>query len=110
MSEPADLPALLDALHAALRGGRFDDLAEIETAIRNACNRPLPVMDPLWAEQMRAKARRNDRLLAASLRGLRMAQRRIAELQAISAGYATYDDGGRVQHHRSLPPQLTRRF
>lgn len=108
MSDTAPLSDLLDSLHAALIAGKFDQLAALEQAIRDACAR-LP-RDPALAATLRAKAQRNDRLLAASLRGLRAARRRIAELQALDAGHATYDPGGRKQHLPLQAAQLSRRF
>lgn len=110
MSDASQLSALLDRLHEALRAGRFGDLPGIEAAIHAACASDSPPVDRSVAEMLRRKAQRNERLLAASLRGLRGARRRIDELQALSAGYATYDGDGRVQHHPTAAPQLTRRF
>ena len=49
-------------------------------------------------------------LLTASLRGLRAAQRRLAELRSLEQGFSTYDGAGLKHRHLQDRGALSKRF
>lgn len=93
MADCAALETILDRSREALRVGDLPALAGLaaETgaalAAAGGCDRAL-------AGRLAAKARRNERLLAAALAGVRAARRRAQELSD-QGRFSTYDAGGR---------------
>lgn len=69
---------LLDAVHGALREGRLSGLATLSDALETALA-AAAAPDRAALEQLAIKARRNARALEAAARGVRAAQRRLAE-------------------------------
>lgn len=104
------LEALLDRMQEALQGG---DLAALETLAgplaEAGATLPQP-QDRAVLERLRRKAARNDTLLTASLRGLRAAQRRLAELRSLEQGFSTYDGAGLKHRHLQDRGALSKRF
>lgn len=100
----------MDALRAALLSGDLLALAPLE-AILTAESRSLAAETPADSlARLRGKAAQNEVLLAAALRGLRSAQRRMAEIEAIQNGFSTYDHQGLRQAHSTAMGDLARRF
>lgn len=100
---------LLDRGHAALREGRFRDLADLAAALSGT----IPDLSGLDAAQLtavRTLAQRNAACLLAAGRGLRSARRRIAEIQTLAAGSTAYDRDGRRTEPSAGPRQMSRRF
>lgn len=93
MADCAALETILDRGRAALTAGDLAALAglaaETEAALAAAgrCDRAL-------ALRLAGKARRNERLIAAALAGVRAARRRAQELTD-QGRFSTYDAGGR---------------
>lgn len=102
------LDTLLDELREAVLTGDLLRLGPIEVALRD-CESNL-VADPAALQALRDKAERNRTLLLAAGRGVRLAQRRLAEIAQALSGLAFYDAQGCL--HRRNPPgqQLARRL
>ncbi|NGM44384.1 hypothetical protein G5B31_02405 [Rhodobacter sp. SGA-6-6] len=93
MADCAALETILDRSREALAAGDLAALAglaaETEAALADAgcCGRAL-------AGRLAEKARRNERLIAAALAGVRAARRRAQDLTD-QGRFSTYDAGGR---------------
>lgn len=107
--DAAALEEALMGLQAALRAGDLTQLAALLDAVTETAARGV-AGDAATLARLRATAAQNDRLLAATLRGLRSARRRLAELQAAQAGFATYDSGGRRTCHPEGTASLCKRL
>jgi hypothetical protein len=105
----AEVERLLDRVHAALMAGDLASLPVHVTALE-----ALP-MDGLAGSgagslaRLRAKADRNARCLEAAGRGLRAAQRRLAEIRAAGQTLQTYDVQGQRQALGGAAQQIARR-
>lgn len=93
---------LLDALAAATRGARFDQLPGLIAALEASLAQP-GTRPGTAAERARIRQRitENRRLLAAASDGLGTAHRRIAELTENLSTLRTYDSLGRRQAVRA---------
>lgn len=109
-SEPLDdLETLMDTLHAALRAGQIEQIADLVTQIEEKLAEVSPA-DRHLLRRLQAKANSNGQLLEAAGRGIRAAQRRIAEIAAVRSGLATYDRAGQRQEAALATSKLSRRF
>ena len=102
MPDFGGIETILDETHAALRAGNLPRLAELseqaELALANisSCERAL-------AERLKRKAERNERMIAAAVKGVKAARLRARELTA-KGRFSTYDSGGR-RDQVGLPAQ-----
>lgn len=112
----ADMQALddlLDRMLGCILGSDITGLAPLTAKAEALLARMAPAADAASAQRLRAKAERNALCLAATARGLRAAQRRIAEIRALREGGArlvTYDGQGRRAETPLAPANLTRRI
>jgi hypothetical protein len=90
---PETLEEALGDMRAALREGNYAALPQIVSIIEERAEGL--ERDPEGAMQVRAMAARNAALLQAALRGLRAAQRRMAEISSAAKGLQTYDGFGK---------------
>ncbi len=104
MADFAALETILDRTHAALMAGDIAALegmasdAEAALAAAGRCDRTT-------AERLADKARQNEQLIGAAMKGVRAAQRRAQDL-AEWGRFSTYDSGGR-RGQPGLAPQGT---
>ncbi|NUB44913.1 hypothetical protein GEU84_010995 [Fertoebacter nigrum] len=112
----ADLTALDDLLDRMLGCILLSDLAALSPLAAEAetlLARVTTPADIVAVHRLRAKAEHNARCLAATARGLRAAQRRLAEIRALREGrtrLVTYDGQGRRAETALSPASLTRRI
>jgi hypothetical protein len=92
MSTPALILAL-DSVHTAILTGQLTGLAHLTQMIGEEAA-DLTAATQLELQAVRQKAARNALCLQAAMRGIRAAQRRLAELRQASAGHVTYDQKG----------------
>lgn len=83
------LESLLDQAADALLAGDLAALSDLAPRIEAAA----PPQDPGTLERLRAKARRNARLLDAAMRGVKAARHRVAEITR-GPTLTTYDARG----------------
>lgn len=83
----------LDAVHAALISGNLNDLGPMADRIGQAASH-LSALNAAQLRLIHTKAARNALCLQSALKGIRAAQRRLAELRAASTGHVTYDNKG----------------
>lgn len=108
--DPVDeIEAILDQIGETLRQGHLSALAGLEAR--------LTVLEPALADtdqsrlmKILMKAERNERLLRAARRGVRSAQRRLAEISRSLQGLATYDRKGQLQPRGQNTSLLSKRF
>lgn len=108
-AEPLPLETALADLQAALKRGDLAGLDALLDRVAQTAAAGIPA-DAATAARLRAQAAQNDRLLAATLRGLRSARRRLADLRAAKDGFSTYDAAGNRLEHRHDGDGLWRRF
>ncbi len=106
-----DHPALtlLDQIHGAILTADFARLTELTPALETSLTEVSLVSNTQVLARIKAKADRNAACLLASGRGVRAAQRRLAEMRSASTGFSTYDGRGRRALH-GLPSSFARRF
>lgn len=104
MTHADDIVARLDALFEserdALLKGRLSEIQSVSDEKEQlfdalAASRPTPADAGPWLAHLRDKAIRNERLLDASMEGLRAAQARLTSLRERPEGFRTYDASGR---------------
>jgi hypothetical protein len=100
---------VLDAMHRAIMGADFAALGTLTPALEDALVFAQNSRDPALLKRLRDKANRNAACLLAAGRGVRAAQRRVAELRDANIGFATYDGRGKRAQH-AVPARLTKRF
>jgi hypothetical protein len=83
----------LDAVHTAILAGRIDDLGPLADRI-SAGSSDLSAASESQMRRIHSMAARNAVCLQAAMKGIRAAQRRLAELRAATSGHATYDQNG----------------
>jgi hypothetical protein len=88
------LDTALQGMQAALRKGNYSDLPDIVAVIEEQVAQMAP-MPEAEALELQALATRNSALLRAALRGMRAAQRRVAEIASAASGLQTYDSLGK---------------
>jgi hypothetical protein len=90
---------LLDRIHSAILIADFAQLEQLTPALETSMAGAQTLRDAALLAQIRAKAERNAACLMAAGRGVRAAQRRIAEIRDAAQGFSTYDGRGqRAQH------------
>lgn len=96
----AALEGLINVERHSIRNGEFDDLESL--AIEKArlleaiiATREAPVREDL--ARLKAKADANQRILAAALKGVRAAQKRLDMIRRASRSLNVYDRMGRAQ-------------
>lgn len=107
------LEDLLDRTLACILAGDIGALAATAAATEAALTGLNAMPDSGTAQRIRRKAEHNAVCLAATARGLRAAQRRVAEIRALRDGTAqlsTYDLRGQRAEAIVLPRGLTRRL
>ncbi|SFR00620.1 hypothetical protein [Poseidonocella sedimentorum] len=91
----SDLDALLKTERDALLSGNLDAIARIteeKTALIEALGAAEP--EPEELDEIRAKVRRNQDMLASSLKGIRAVAERMSELRRVRKEMTTYDANG----------------
>ena len=83
----------LDAVHAAILSGAINDLGPLADTVEKAALSLSGVSLP-QLQIIHSKAARNALCLQSAMKGVRAAQRRVAELRAASTGHVTYDING----------------
>lgn len=109
MKNSTDADLVLDAMHRALIAADFTALGQLTPALETALNLAQSSRDAALLHRLQQKAERNAACLLAAGRGVRAAQRRVAELRDANIGFATYDGRGKRSQH-GLPTRLTQRF
>ena len=99
----ADLEVILDDSRAALLAGDMARLADLAAALADAS----PPAEPAALRRLRRKAERNAQLLAAALKGIRAAQRRLQDLTGQGRS-STYDAQGQRAEIGTAPPPARR--
>lgn len=84
----------LDAITQAILTGDLARLSELTRALEQTLTRPGALAGSNALTALQAKVDRNATLLRAAQRGLRSAQRRLAEIRGVSRGLSTYDADG----------------
>lgn len=103
-----ELLGLMDEVHDTLRRGDFAALPQL-TARMERAEGALRLSRPEDLVVLRRMAERNARMMTATRRGIKAAQRRIAEVLSAARGLVTYDrQGQRVEE--SDARHLARRF
>ncbi|WP_151719062.1 hypothetical protein [Gemmobacter serpentinus] len=104
-----DLGRVLARIRSAVLAGDFHLLAGLEEELE-ALRPDLRGMEPARLAPLLAQASANQRLLAAASRGVRAAQRRLAELARAMEGFQTYDAAGHLQPGGAKAIRLRRRI
>jgi NADPH-dependent ferric siderophore reductase len=106
----AEVEALLDRVHAALMAGDLSALPACVAMLETLGDPPFGTVGADALQRLRAKADRNARCLEAAGRGLRAAQRRLAEIRGAGRALNTYDGTGQRQAIAPAAPQVMRRL
>lgn len=106
----AGIEELLDRVHAALLAGDLTALAGQLAQLEGFSPEALREVGAAGLARLRAKADRNARCLEAAGRGLRAAQRRLAEIRAAGQGLQTYDGAGQRRTFAAAGQQIARRL
>lgn len=85
---------LLHQMNQALRTGRFDQLADIQTELERVSEQ-LRETDPLVLERLRDLAQRSARLLLSARLGIRESQRMYQDIQNPNSRVVVYQANGR---------------
>jgi hypothetical protein len=100
---------LLDRIHSAILVADFALLERLSPALETSMSAAQTMRDSALLAQIKAKAERNAACLMASGRGVRAAQRRLAEIRDAAQGFSTYNGRGqRAQHGQNS--SFARRF
>ena len=102
------LERLLDVERHAIRSGSFDGLADLAFR-KQALLDQLSAAGPDTLARLHGKAVRNQRLLAAALKGVRAAQRRLAMIRRAARSLDSYDALGRARKIGNGGPTVERR-
>ncbi len=95
MTRTADvLHQTLDEITQAILTGDLSGLSDLTGTLENTLSRHKDLLDRQTLQSMQKKLDRNAALLRAAQRGLRAAQRRLAEIRGVSQGLTTYDATG----------------
>jgi hypothetical protein len=106
----AEAERLLDRVFAALMAGDLASLPEHVAALEAWSPDGLAGLGVGHLGRLRAKAERNASCLEAAGRGLRAAQRRLAEIRTAGQGLQTYDGQGQRRTLAGAGQQIARRF
>lgn len=100
---------LLDQIHSAILVANFDEMERLTPALESSMMAALSMQEVGLLAAIQAKAERNAACLMAAGRGIRAAQRRVAEIRNAAEGFSTYDPRGqRAQHGQ--PSSFARRY
>ena len=100
---------LLDRIHSAILVADFALLEELTPTLEKSMENAQTMRDAALLAQIKAKAERNAACLVAAGRGVRAAQRRLAEIRDAAQGFSTYNGRGqRAQHGQNS--SFARRF
>ena len=94
MATAEALERALDTVYRLVLTADMATLGDLEQETESLVRNLDPLRDLSTAERLRAKAGRNAACLQAALRGLRSAQRRMAEVDGPAARHSTYDRKG----------------
>ena len=90
---------LLDQIHSAILIADFAQLERLTPALETSMLAAQTMRGSALLAQIKAKAERNATCLMAAGRGVRAAQRRLAEIRDAAQGFSTYNGRGqRAQH------------
>jgi hypothetical protein len=90
---------LLDRIHSAILVADFALLEHLSPALETSMAAAQTMRESALLTQIKAKAERNAACLVAAGRGVRAAQRRLAEIRDAAQGFSTYNGRGhRAQH------------
>ena len=109
MTDTAGLEGILDETRKALMAGDLAALAGLALAAEQTLTRLKPDCTPEAAERLAQKARPNERLITAALRGMKAATRRVRELTD-DGRFSTYDANGRRNQPGLASPAAARRI
>ncbi len=106
-----DLTALelLDQIHSAILIADFATLEQLTPALETSMMAAQTMREAGLLAKIKVKAERNAACLMAAGRGVRAAQRRVAEIRDAAAGFSTYDPRGKRAQH-ALPSSFARRY
>lgn len=110
MTDVMRLELALDRVYAALLVADFNELPKIVTETEGLLAGFEGLPDPAIAMRLRHKANRNSQCLQAAARGLRNAQRRMAEMSGSSTVLSTYTSRGQRSDVGVGPGSLTQRL
>lgn len=110
MTDAEGLEAALDDLYHCILDADFNKLPRILEETERFAGRMAPLQDKLLADRLRNKAHRNGVCLLASARGLRAAQRRLADMVSASTQLSTYTSHGRRAEIATNPGAVARRL
>lgn len=106
------LEAILDRMLETLMAADLAALGPLCVAAEQALAGLSAMPDQDLAQRLQYKAQHNGLCLRAAARGVRAAQRRIAEIRAVEGGgirLITYDGTGRRSEEGQAPAKVTRR-
>jgi flagellar biosynthesis/type III secretory pathway chaperone len=103
-----ELERLLDVERHAIRSGSFGDLADI-AATKEAAIDSLSGVSAQSIVRLQRKAASNQVLLAAALKGVHAARKRLEMIQRASRSLNSYDALGRARTIGSAGPNVERR-
>ena len=86
---------LLDAVYLALQNLDFAQLEGLGSSLLREIERPDTPFDEAGLQLIRRRAERNARCLQAAQRGIKAAQRRLADIHRAAGGLVTYDRSGK---------------
>ena len=100
---------LLDQIHSAILIADFAQLERLTPALETSMLAAQTMRESALLAHIKAKAERNATCLMAAGRGVRAAQRRLAEIRDAAQGFSTYNGRGqRAQHGQQS--SFARRF
>ncbi len=94
----ADLLGCLKAINSALLAGDFAGISALTDQMESRLAAGIGGLDAESLKRLRGQASANAVLLQSSQRGLRAAQRRVAEIRGVASGLSTYTAAGRRNH------------
>ena len=86
---------LLDAIYLALQNSDFAQLEGLGSSLLREIDHPETPFGEAGLQLIRRRAERNARCLQAVQRGIKAAQRRLADIRHASGGLMTYDRSGK---------------
>jgi hypothetical protein len=99
----------LDSVHVAILSGQIENLDNLTHKIGTDSD-DLSSASPQQLHDVRKKAARNAQCLQAAMKGIRAAQRRLAELRQAQVGHVTYDQHGHRATLGATPGSVRQRI
>jgi hypothetical protein len=90
---------VLDQIHTAILIADFAALERLTPALETSMERAAALQNTQLFAQIKSKSERNAACLMAAGRGVRAAQRRLAEMRDAATGFSTYDGRGNRANH-----------